>query len=51
LNAGAALIAADVIDNMTEGIQRAADVIDSGAALAKLDALVDYSKQLSAIVN
>ena len=51
LNAAAALIAADVIENMTDGIKRAAEIIDSGAALTKLDALVAYSKQLSGVAN
>ncbi len=51
LNAGAALLAADTVENIADGINRAAEVIDSGAALAKLDTLVAYSKQLSAVAN
>jgi anthranilate phosphoribosyltransferase len=48
LNAAAALIAADVVDNMTDGIKRAGEIIDSGAALKKLDALVSMSEKLAA---
>ncbi len=51
LNAAAALIAADQVNNIGDGIKQAAEIIDSGAALAKLDALVAYSKELSAVVN
>lgn len=45
LNAGAALQAAEAVDGLDVGIARAAQVIDSGAALAKLDQLVARSKQ------
>ncbi len=48
LNAGAALVAGGLADDLAEGIVQAGKVIDSGAALAKLDALVNYSKQLTA---
>lgn len=39
LNAGAAIYAADVVSSLQAGITKAAEVIDSGAALAKLEAL------------
>ena len=46
LNAGAALVAAGRVADIKEGMALAADVITSGAALAKLDALVAYSQEL-----
>jgi anthranilate phosphoribosyltransferase len=46
LNAAAALLAAGQVDNLKTGIQRAGEVIDSGAALGKLDALILYSRSL-----
>lgn len=51
LNAAAALIAAGVVENVADGIEQSARVIDSGAALQKLDGLIAYSKQLSSAVN
>ena len=45
LNAGAALYAADVVSSIADGVQRAAAVIDSGAARAKLDAFVAATQQ------
>jgi len=48
LNAGAALIAAGVVDDLSGGIARAAEVVDSGAALGKLDELIAYSKTFAA---
>jgi anthranilate phosphoribosyltransferase len=39
LNAGAALVAAGVVEAMAEGVARAAESIDSGRAYAKLEAL------------
>lgn len=47
LNAGAAIYAADLADTLAAGIQRAREVIASGAARAKFQALIDYSQQLS----
>jgi anthranilate phosphoribosyltransferase len=47
LNASAALLAAGVVDNLRDGITRAAEVIDSGAALAKLEALVACSQKFA----
>jgi anthranilate phosphoribosyltransferase len=48
LNAGAALVAGGLADNLADGIKLAGEVIDSGAALAKLDALVSTSQKFSA---
>jgi anthranilate phosphoribosyltransferase len=47
LNAGAALYAADVVPSITEGARRAEDAIASGAARAKLDALVRLTNSFS----
>ena len=48
LNAGAALYAADVASNIADGIERARQAIDSGAAKAKLGQLVTVAHALSA---
>ncbi|MEM6285078.1 MAG: anthranilate phosphoribosyltransferase [Chloroflexota bacterium] len=48
LNAGAALYVAGKADSIQEGIRLATDVIDNGAAVAKLDELVDVSQELGA---
>jgi anthranilate phosphoribosyltransferase len=40
LNAGAALYAANVVADISEGIERARDVVGSGAARSKVDAFV-----------
>ena len=45
LNAGAALYAANVAESIEDGLQRARAAIDSGAALAKLKALVAFTQQ------
>lgn len=47
LNAGAALLAAGKVDDLRAGIRLAQEVIDSGAALAKLDALIEYSRSFA----
>jgi anthranilate phosphoribosyltransferase len=47
LNAGAAIYAADLTDSLTQGVQRAQQVIADGSARDKLAALVAYSKTLS----
>ncbi len=49
LNAGAALYAADVAGSIREGVAMAAESIDSGAAHAKLEALVSLSQRLAGI--
>lgn len=46
LNGGAALMAGGKAENLAEGIKIAAQMIDSGAAMAKLEALVNCSKGL-----
>lgn len=46
LNASAALLAAGVVADYREGIALARDVLDSGKALEKLDALIAYSQEL-----
>ena len=46
LNSGAAMLAANRVSSIPEGVELAADVIDSGAALSKVDALVELSQQL-----
>ncbi|MCO5214710.1 MAG: anthranilate phosphoribosyltransferase [Thermomicrobiales bacterium] len=48
LNAGAGIYAADAADSLEEGIRLAAEMIDSGKALAKLEQLVAYTQELSA---
>ena len=47
LNAGVALYAANVADSMQAGILLARDAIDSGAARARLDQLVQLTHQLT----
>ena len=47
LNAGVALYAANVANSMQAGIEQARAAIESGAAKAKLDALVALSTQLA----
>ena len=48
LNAGAALYAANVASSMEDGLRRAREAINSGAALQKLQELVGYSQWLLA---
>jgi anthranilate phosphoribosyltransferase len=47
LNAGAALVAGGVSNDLADGIRQSGEIIDSGAALAKLDALVAHSQKLA----
>jgi anthranilate phosphoribosyltransferase len=47
LNAGAAIYVAGGADNLSEGVVKATEAIDSGAARAVLDRLVDRSRELS----
>ena len=44
LNAGAAIYAANITESLDAGIKKAAQVIASGAARSKFDALIAYSK-------
>lgn len=46
LNAGAAIYAADITDSLSAGIEKAGQLIADGAAKAKFDALIAYSKTL-----
>lgn len=46
LNAGAAIYAANLTENLADGIDQAKLVIDRGAASAKLDQLIAFSKRL-----
>lgn len=45
MNAGAAIYVGGAADSIADGIKKAAELIDSGAALAKLDAFIKYSNQ------
>ena len=47
LNAGAALYAAHVADSIPDGIRRAREAIASGAARAKLDAFVQFTRRFA----
>jgi anthranilate phosphoribosyltransferase len=47
LNAGAGLYAADAAVSIADGIAQAAESIDSGRALAALQALIAYSRELA----
>ncbi len=47
LNGGAALLAGGLVSDMQAGIEMAAVTINSGKALAKLDALISYSQGLA----
>lgn len=47
LNAGAALWAAGRADNISQGIDLATETVDSGAALQKLDQLVEISQSFA----
>jgi anthranilate phosphoribosyltransferase len=48
LNAGAALLAAEVVGDLRGGIELARQSIERGAALAKLEALIKLSQELAA---
>lgn len=48
LNAGAALMAGGLVENLRDGIEMAATVIADGAALAKLESLIAYSQKFTA---
>jgi anthranilate phosphoribosyltransferase len=45
INAGAGLVAADAATDIRQGMQKAADAIDSGRAMAKLTALIDFTRE------
>ena len=46
LNSAGVLLAGDLVQTMTEGVRQSTGVVDSGAALGKLDALVELSQGL-----
>ena len=46
LNAAAALVVSDKVNDFESGWQRAAELIDSGAALTKLEQFVTASNQI-----
>ena len=46
MNAAAALVAAEQAPDMAQGVALAAQLIDSGAALGKLEYLISFSKSL-----
>jgi len=46
LNAGAAIYAANVVEDMAAGVQRAREILRSGDALRKLEALAAFSQSL-----
>ncbi len=45
MNAAAALVAAERADSLSEAMPKAAESLDSGAALAKLEALVEFTNR------
>jgi anthranilate phosphoribosyltransferase len=47
LNAGAAIYAANLVDSMAAGVELARQTLQSGAALHKLDQLVEFTRQAS----
>ena len=46
MNAGAALYTYGVADTLADGIQKAAEAIDNGSALAKLDEFVKFTNEM-----
>ena len=48
LNAGVALYTANLVESIGAGVARAREVIESGAARAKLDAFVRFTRQFGA---
>ena len=47
LNAAAALIASSRANDFTEGVRLAAEAIDSGAAMNRLERLIQFTNQAS----
>ncbi|MDD5126931.1 MAG: anthranilate phosphoribosyltransferase [Dehalococcoidales bacterium] len=49
LNAAAALLAADRVDSMKKGVALAAETIDSGHALSKMERLIEFSQDFQRV--
>ncbi|MBI2315483.1 MAG: anthranilate phosphoribosyltransferase [Betaproteobacteria bacterium] len=47
LNAGAAIYVADLVPTLEDGVERALEVIESGAARAKLDEFVSFTQRIA----
>ena len=47
MNAAAALVAGDKVDTLQKGVTLAAEVVDSGCALAKVEQLIKFSQSLN----
>jgi len=45
INSAASLLSCGIVDSLEEGIKKSTESIDSGAALDKLEQLIDYSQQ------
>ena len=45
LNTAAALVAAETAPSLKEGVRLAQEAIDSGKALEKLEALIEYTRE------
>ncbi len=46
LNSAAVLLVGGEVEDIAQGVERAARVIDDGAALAKVESLVELSQRL-----
>jgi anthranilate phosphoribosyltransferase len=46
LNTAAALLAGNKVNSFNQGVSLAQDIIDNGAALAKLKKLIDFTQRL-----
>jgi anthranilate phosphoribosyltransferase len=47
LNAGATIYAADLADSLQDGVERAREVLKTGAGYAKLEELAAYTQKFS----
>ena len=45
MNAGAAIYAGGAASSIAEGVKKAAELIDNGEALARLDKFIELSKE------
>jgi anthranilate phosphoribosyltransferase len=46
LNSGAVLLVGELVETIRQGVELAAQIIDDGAALAKLDQFVELTQRL-----